>query len=79
MPNSCSIYAQFLQNKKARPQNGTGFDKENVVFYKHLFSPNGKVAPTGTLQKTGGGFYFVMLYTRWVYILVTLPIALYTH
>jgi hypothetical protein len=61
MPNSCSIYAQFMPNKKARPQNGTGFDTGNVVFYKYLFSPNGKVAPAGTLQKTGGGFCFLKI------------------
>lgn len=63
MPNFCSIPAQIMPNKKARPQNGTGFDTRNVVFYGYLFSPNGKVAPTGTLQKTGGGFCFVMSHT----------------
>ena len=49
-------------------------------YFTDTFSPqNEKAAPTGTLQKTGWGFCFVMLYTRWVYILVTLPIALYTR
>nr|DAF68126.1 MAG TPA: hypothetical protein [Caudoviricetes sp.] len=79
MPNYCSIYAQFLPNKNARPQNGTGFDTGNVLFYRYLFSPMKRQAPADTLQKTGGGFCFVMLYTQRVYILVALPIALYTQ
>lgn len=57
MPNSCSIYDQILP-KKARPQNGTGFDTGNVIFYKHLFSPNGKVAPTGAFIARWGLCYF---------------------
>lgn len=36
---------------------------EMWYFIATLFSPREKAAPTGTLQKTGGGFCFVMLYT----------------
>lgn len=61
-------------------KEGQGGPKKPVYKRADTFSTqNEKAAPTGTLQKTGGGFCFVMLYTRWVHILATLPIALYTH
>lgn len=69
-----------MPNKKPAPKMGQVSTLGMWYFMSTLFSPREKVAPpTGTLQKTGGGFCFVMLYTRWVYILVTLPIALYTR
>jgi hypothetical protein len=67
MLNSRSIYAQFLLNfcptKKPAPKMGQVSTGRMWYFIATLFSPREKAAPTGTLQKTGGGFCFVMLYT----------------
>ena len=70
---------KFCPTKKPAPKMGRVSTKKMWYFIATLFSPREKVAPAGTLQKTGGGFCFVMLYTHWVYILVSLPIALYTQ
>nr|DAU32201.1 MAG TPA: hypothetical protein [Caudoviricetes sp.] len=63
MPNSRSIYAQFLPSKKPTPKMGRVSTGEMCYFINTFSPPNEKVAPTGTLQKTGGGFCFVILYT----------------
>nr|DAI52839.1 MAG TPA: hypothetical protein [Caudoviricetes sp.] len=56
MPNSRSIYAQFLPNKKARPKNGTGFDRRNVVFYGYLILPQRKGSLHRRFYSTAGAF-----------------------
>lgn len=50
-------------HKKAGPKMGRVSTLGMWYFIATLFSPRKKVAPAGTLQKTGGGFCFVMLYT----------------
>nr|DAP73327.1 MAG TPA: hypothetical protein [Caudoviricetes sp.] len=63
MPNSRSIYAQFLPSKKPAPKMGRVSTLVMWYFIATLFSPREKAAPAGTPQKTGGGFCFVILYT----------------
>nr|DAK94155.1 MAG TPA: hypothetical protein [Caudoviricetes sp.] len=78
MPNFCSIYAQFLPNKKARPQNGTGFDKENVVFYSYLILPQRKGSPHRHVAENRRGLLFrYFVYLAGVY-LCSMSIVFYT-
>lgn len=49
--------------KKPDPKMGR-VSTAGMWYFVNTFSPpNEKAAPAGTLQKTGGGFCFVMLYT----------------
>ena len=76
MPNSCSIYAQFLL-KKARPQNGTGFDKENVVFYGYLILPQRKGSPHRHVAENWRALLFRHVVRKFYGYLGNMPIALY--
>nr|DAL40008.1 MAG TPA_asm: hypothetical protein [Caudoviricetes sp.] len=78
MPNSCSIYAQFLPNKKARPQNGTGFDTGNVVFYSYLILPQRKGSPRRHVVENRRGLLFChVVHLAGVY-LYSMSIVFYT-
>lgn len=77
MANLCSIYAQFMPNKKARPKNGTGFDRENVIFYSYLILPKKKGSPRRHVAENRRGLLFRHIVRKFYGYLGNMPIALY--